>query len=111
MCNNRTLRHDEAAVLLVDGLIVRRQPITGKPLVHARRVQHLVMNAVHVAALERSIDDARTCRPNVEITRHIKQLFTRQLFCLAPQLVRTPQDRHVGRVLEIGQPDDAVDAV
>ena len=69
-------------------------------------VHHLVRQPVVLARLERAVEDGAALGARVHAAGDVEQLLARERLELAPQLVRPPQQRDVGGMLPVGQPDD-----
>ena len=113
----RRVRHDrplgchEAAVRLHDGREMLRHAPSGKTGGELRRGQHLMGKAVLAAGGKRALHDAPVLGAGVDAAGHEQEPLARGGLELPPHLVGAPEQRHVGRVLHIGEADDAVDAV
>src|SRR5690606_37033678 len=111
MGEDGALAGDEPALRLVDGGIAVRQLPAGKALGELPRRQFLMVEPVLDARGERARRHAAAARPGVDGTRDEEQLLAVRLLRLAPQAIGVAQQRHVVGMLEIGEADDAVDAV
>ena len=78
-----------------------------KPFHQSRRVQHFVRQAVRARCEQRARHDRAVRRADLGDAGDVQELPAARRLELAPQLVGAAQERHVGRMLEIAEPDDA----
>ena len=106
VCNDAPLGQQIAAVRLKHGHDVVGQPVARKPPVHFRAREDLVGQAVLLAGRLRTLEDPVVRGARIEGPSDMQQLFARPFLDFTPQCVRTPKQRHVGRVFGICQADD-----
>jgi hypothetical protein len=76
-----------------------------------RRIEDFVREIVKLAGPQRAGDCPAASMACVDAAGDVQQLLAAQRFESAPPLVGAPQQRHVRWMLEIGEPDDAIDAM
>lgn len=74
-------------------------------------IHHLVRQTVEFARPERALEDGPAFGARIHASRNVKEPLARETFELAPQLVGAPQERHVGWMLPVGEPDDSSEPV
>ena len=105
------LGQQEPALGLVQTLDLLRQAIPGIAPVQLVAVHHLVRQAVELARLERALEDGAAFGTRIHASRDVEELLSGETLELAPQLIRAPEQRHVRRVLPVGEPDDSGEPV
>ena len=105
--DDAALGQEIAAVRLKDGHDVLRQPVAGEPPVHLVAGKDLVRQAVLLAGCLRALEDPVVRGTGVQRPRDMQQALARPFLDFAPQRIRAPKHRHIGRVFRIGQADDA----
>ena len=71
-------------------------------------VERLVWNFVLVAGTQRTLEDPGSA---LDGAGDVQELLPGPALELSPKLVSAPHQRHVRRVLEVGEPDDPRDPV
>ena len=108
---DRLLRGDEAAIALPEpdmalGQLEGREAPDDLPA-----VEKLMLETVVEAGLQRGFDRSAAFRREIERAGDMQELHAGLRPGLLPQFMRAPDDRHVMRALEIGEPDDPGQAV
>ena len=111
MGDDRALRQHEATVRLEHGGKIVRQAITGKAGIDLSAGQNVVRQAMLAAGFARAQEDVAVGGAGVQRPGGDEQLLAGGLRRLAPQFEGALEQRHIGRVLVIGEADDARDAV
>ena len=109
--SDRGLDRDEAAVGLEHADMVRRDFERRKAPHGLGRVHDLVRQPVQPAGRERARHHLAVRRADLGDAGDVEKLRSRRGFKLAPQRIGAAQQRHIGRMLEIAEPDDAALAV
>ena len=104
---DRRLGSEESAVWLQHRDKVVRQPERRQPPHQLRRRQHLMGQRMQLRRGERAAHQHAVGRPDLGDAGDMEKLLPGRSFELAPQLIGAPQERHIGRMLPIGQADDA----
>ena len=104
---NRALRLDHPAIRLDDSNIIRRHPESREAAHQFRCRNHLVGQIVDPGAAQRSLDQRAIGRTDLGDAGHMQKLAPRRSFELTPEAVGVPQQRHVGGMLEVPEPNDA----
>jgi hypothetical protein len=105
------LREQEPAIRLVEALNVLGQSVSGEAAMQRRAVHHFVRQAVQLARPEGAPEHHAAGRPSIDAPGDVEEPLARQRLQLAPQLVRPPEKRDVGRMFPVGEPDDAGEPV
>ena len=92
-----SLRQEEPAFGLVQAQDRRRQAVPWKAPMQLGAVHHLVGEAVQFARFERALEDRAVPGAGIHAAGDVKETLAGEAFELAPQLVRAPQERDVGR--------------
>jgi hypothetical protein len=108
MRQDRPLRRDEAAIALKYRLVPRRQPIARKAPMRLGGIEKLMLQSMFPARRKRPLDDAAPLRPGIDRPGDEEQWLARQPLRLAPKFIGAAEQRHIGRMLEIGEADDPV---
>ena len=107
MGEDRPLGEEEAAVGLVDDPRGRVEAgVRGVSAPHVGRVEHLVLDVVELRRLERPAERGPILRAALERAGGDEQPLAGIGLEVVPELVGPPQERHVRRMLVVGQPDD-----
>ena len=109
--HDAALRQQESAVRLEHRHRLGGQAVAGKTPVHLRSVDHLVLEPVLDAGAHRALEDEAVRRSRVHRPGDVQKPLARRRLELAPELVGTPEQRYVARVLVVGEPDDSRDSV
>src|SRR5450759_819650 len=107
MCLVARLRVEVAGPWVEHSDEVRREPECGEPLVNLRRSQNFVRKVVLARASQRAGDDHSVARADHEPARDLHQRCSARRLQLAPQFVRSLDQRHVQRMLEVGLANNA----
>ena len=109
--SDRGLDRDEATVGLEYADMVRRDFERRKAPHGFGRVHDLVQQPVQPAGRERARHHFAVRRADLGDAGDVEELRSRRGLKLAPQRIGPAQQRHIGRMLEIAEPDDAALAV
>ena len=101
----------EAAIGLHHADEICRQPEGGIPPHEVLRVENLVLQRMRPRRRQRSSHQYAVRRADLGDAGDMQELLPAGLLEPAPQFIGAPQQRHVGRVLEIAEPDEAGDAM
>ena len=82
-----------------------------KPFHQRRRVQHFVRQTVRARREQRARHHRAVGRADLGDAGDVQERLPARRLELAPQLIGAAQQRHIGRMLEIAEPDDARSAV
>ena len=107
MRRDRRLDREESAVGLHHADVIAGNAERRKASHHVRRVQHLVRQAVRARGAQRAGHDRAVGRADLDDAGDVHELPAGRRLELAPELIGAAQQRHVGRMLEIAEPDDA----
>ena len=110
--DDRALGEEEAAVRLPDDARVRLEArVGGVSATELLGREDLVRQVVQLGRRQGSAEGRPVLRAALEGAGRDQQPFSGDGLELVPQLVAAPQERNIGRVLVIGEPDDAGQAV
>ena len=82
------------------------QVIAGKTAPQLGAAHHLMLEPMGLARPERALEDGATLGPGIDASRDVEEPLPGETLELAPQLVGATQERDVGRMLPVGEPDD-----
>ena len=111
MRDDRAFRRDESAVRLQHGLMGVRQVVAWRKAPQLGSTEMPMRQFVRAASGKRTLDHGASRRPRIDRARDEEELLAEAALQFAPVLIGTAQQRHVGGILEIGEPDDPVEAV
>jgi hypothetical protein len=108
---NARLSFENPAIRLNHGDVIRRHPEGGEAAHQFRCREHLVAQTVDLGAGQRSLDQGAVRRPDLHDTGDVEECSRGGCFKLTPQFISVPQQRDVGRMLEISKSNDACRAM
>ena len=111
MGNDRPLARDQPPLRLEHRPGGFQQPVPREPRIHLAPRHHLMLQPMQLRRRQRPLEQRIVLRPGVDRPGRHQQRLPGRLLRLVPQLVGPVQQRHIGRVLVIRQPDDAADPV
>ena len=109
--DNAPFRHEEPAVRLVHGHPLRRKPAAGKTSSNLLATEGLVRQVVLDAGRQGAAEHRALGPARVHGAGDVQKLLAGRRLQFTPTLVGAAEQGHVGRVLGVGEPDDAADAM
>jgi hypothetical protein len=103
---NRFFRKHHAGLVLEERHDFASRCQRRKSRTNLRRIEQLVIETVLARASQTAGDDVAVRRADHQAAGNLQQPPPRLAFEHAPQLVGASQQRHVGGVFEVGEPDD-----
>ena len=106
-----TLRGEQATLGLIEAQEGSLQAIAWKASAERLGLQHLVHQMMQLRRFERSAEHRTVGSADIERARHDQQPLLDLAFERPPQLIGAVQQRDIGRMLKVGQTNDAREAV
>src|SRR3712207_3161183 len=106
---DRALAGDQPTLILKHRTVSAGEPVAWKALVDLKSGQNLVGQAVEAGRGEGPLKKRVVFRAGVDRSRDDQEFLARHALDLAPEFVGAAQQRNIGRILVIGQPNDAAD--